>query len=135
MASVGVLLHVFSEHVYTSLSCIHPEMKLLGGCVCNFSRCCLTGFQKGLPSASPPLPFFGCPVAYQVPRPGIRSKQTAVVTYATAAAMLDPLTHCAGPRIEPASWCRRGATNPAAPQWELHQCLFLKYPFTWLVQV
>ena len=50
-ATGSVLLHVFSEHMSTSLSRIHREVKLLGGRVSSFSRCCLTGFQKGLPSA------------------------------------------------------------------------------------
>ena len=45
------LLHDFSEHVSTSLSCIHREVRLPGGFVRSFSSCCLTGFQKGLPSA------------------------------------------------------------------------------------
>ena len=34
------------------------------------------------------------------------------VTYATAMAKPDPLTHCAGLGIEPASWCCRDATDP-----------------------
>ena len=36
-----------------------------------------------------------------------------------AVATPDPLTHCAGLGIEPASWCCRDATNPGAPQQEL----------------
>ena len=35
--------------------------------------------------------------------------QAAVVICAAATAMPDPLTHCARPRIEPASWCCRDA--------------------------
>ena len=31
----------------------------------------------------------------------------------------NPLTHCAGPGIEPVSWCSRDASDPVAPQWEL----------------
>ena len=31
----------------------------------------------------------------------------------------DPLTHSAGPGIEPVSWRCRDATDPIAPQWEL----------------
>ena len=31
--------------------------------------------------------------------------RTAVVTHTTAAAVPDPLTHCARPGIEPMSWC------------------------------
>ena len=42
----------------------------------------------------------------------------AVATYTTAAATLDPLTHCAGPGIKPASWHYRDATDPVVPQWE-----------------
>ena len=38
--------------------------------------------------------------------------QAAVSIYTTAAAMPDPLIHCAGLEIEPASWCRRDTANP-----------------------
>ena len=38
----------------------------------------------------------------------------------------DPLTHCAGLRILPASQSSRDTTNPAAPQWELLFVWFLK---------
>ena len=41
------------------------------------------------------------------------------MTYATAAATWDPLIHCAGPGMEPASLCCRDTTDPVAPQWEL----------------
>ena len=40
-------------------------------------------------------------------------------TCATAVAALDPLTHCAGLGIEPASWSCRDALNPIVPQQEL----------------
>ena len=40
--------------------------------------------------------FFGSPVAYGVPRPGIM-----VATYTAAAATPDPLTYCVGLGIEP----------------------------------
>ena len=43
-----------------------------------------------------------------------------VVTYLAAAAVLDPLTHCAGPGIKPASWSCRDAIDPVAPQEKLH---------------
>ena len=45
------------------------------------------------------------------------------MTYAAAAAMPDPLTHCAGQATEPASSSCRGTTNPIRPQWELHKML------------
>ena len=41
--------------------------------------------------------------------------QHTVVTYATAAAMPDPLTHCARPGIEPTSWCCKDSANPMLP--------------------
>ena len=41
-----------------------------------------------------------------------------MVTFVTAAATLDPLTHCAGPGMEPVSWHCRDATDPIAPQRE-----------------
>lgn len=34
-------------------------------------------------------------------------------------AVLDPLTHFAGPGVEPASWCCRGTADRLAPKWEL----------------
>ena len=52
--------------------------------------------------------------------------QVTVVVHTTAVAgMLDPLTHCAGPGIEPASWHCRDATDPRVPQWELQFFLVL----------
>ena len=42
-------------------------------------------------------PFFCCLAAYRFPRPGIRA---VVLTYTTAAATPDPLTHCAGLGIQ-----------------------------------
>ena len=42
------------------------------------------------------------------------------MTYLAAAAVLDPLTHCAGPGIKPASWSCRDAIDPVAPQEKLH---------------
>ena len=53
--------------------------------------------------------------------------QAAVVTYATLAAVPDPLTYCAGPGMEPVSWDCRNTANPIAPQRELLSYLF----FTW----
>ena len=41
------------------------------------------------------------------------------------AAMLDPLTHCAGLGIKPASQCSRDAADPVAPQWEPQKIYFL----------
>ena len=43
----------------------------------------------------------------------------AVSTYDVAAAMPDPLTHCAGLGIEPATWFCRDAADSVALQWEL----------------
>lgn len=47
-----------------------------------------------------------------------------VATYATAAEMLDPLTHYAMQVIEHASWCCRNAGIPTLPQGELLEVLF-----------
>ena len=38
--------------------------------------------------------------------------------------MPDPLTHCAGPGIEPASWHYRDAADPIESQWELLHMIF-----------
>ena len=45
--------------------------------------------------------------------------QAAGGTYATAAAKKDPLTHCPGLGIEPASQRSRDTANPIVPQQEL----------------
>ena len=45
--------------------------------------------------------------------------QAAAASYTTAAAVLNPLTHCARLGIEPASLCSRDIADPAAPQQEL----------------
>ena len=45
--------------------------------------------------------------------------RAAIATYATAVAMLDPLTFCVRLGIEPASWYCRDATYPLVPQWGL----------------
>ena len=49
--------------------------------------------------------------------------QEAAMTYATAAATPNPLTHCTGPGIEPAPLQRpellQSDSQPIAPQWEL----------------
>ena len=47
----------------------------------------------------------------------------AVMTYTTAVAIPDPLTHCTKLGIQTASWCYRDATDPIAPQWELQDLL------------
>lgn len=52
-----------------------------------------------------------------------------VVTYAAAAATPDPLTHCPGPRTEPASWHYRDAIDPAAQHRELHATFFFLFLF------
>ena len=44
--------------------------------------------------------------------------RAAVVWYATGVAVPDPLTHCAGLRIEPASWHCRDAADPVVPHQE-----------------
>ena len=41
--------------------------------------------------------------------------QATVVTYTAAAATLDPLTRCAWPGMEPASWSRGDDIDPPAP--------------------
>ena len=40
--------------------------------------------------------------------------------------MPDPLTHCAGPGIEPASQCSRDAANPTVPQQALLCLIFIR---------
>ena len=48
--------------------------------------------------------------------------RATVATYTTAAATLDPLTHCARP-TQPVSWCCREALDPTVPQRELQKCV------------
>ena len=43
------------------------------------------------------------------------------MTYPTAMATPDPLTHCAGLGIKPTSWCYRDAADPVVPQQELQE--------------
>ena len=70
--------------------------------------------------------FFDCPSA-------IGSSQArdqigaAVVTYTITVAAPDPLTHCARPGMEPASWGCRDSTNAIAPQQELQERTFLNW--------
>ena len=45
--------------------------------------------------------------------------RATAVNYAAPAATQDPLTHCAGPGIEPVSWHCRDAADPIVPQREL----------------
>ena len=45
--------------------------------------------------------------------------QATAGTYAVALATLDPLTHCAGPGIEPASCYCTDTADPIVPQQEL----------------
>ena len=54
-----------------------------------------------------------------------------ILTYTTAAAMPDPLTHCAGLGSKPVSWCCRDASDPIVPQQE-HQYKALVKEFTHL---
>ena len=67
--------------------------------------------------------FFGLSEAYEVP--GWDQIQAADVTYTTAEATLDPLTHWARPGTEPASQHCRDAADPVAPQQEFHLLNFL----------
>ena len=62
--------------------------------------------------------FFGGREATLQPMGSLARDQirTALETYVAAVAMLDPLTHCAWPGIEPESWCCRDATDPIVPQ-------------------
>ena len=62
-------------------------------------------------------------MAYGVPRSGIRSE--AQLQPAAAVATPDPLTHCAWPGTEPASWHCREAADPIALQRELRKYGFL----------
>ena len=48
------------------------------------------------------------------------------VTYTTATATPNPLSHCARPGIEPASWCCGDSASPAAPQQKLLNTEFFK---------
>ena len=57
--------------------------------------------------------------------------QGTIATYTTAAAMSDPLTQCAKPRIEPASWGCRDSTHPVVPQWELWEGLKMCSRSSW----
>ena len=66
----------------------------------------------------PPLGMWSCRARDQI--------QAAVATSA-AEAMPHPLIYCAGPEMEPASWCCRDTADPITPQWEL---LMLKYSLT-----
>ena len=67
--------------------------------------------------------FFFFDALYHMEVPGPEINLNLVVTYATAVAMLDPLTHCAGPGIKPSFWCCRDATDPLRTQWELQVLL------------
>ena len=76
--------------------------------------------------------FLGCPTAHGGSQARDQIWATAV-TYASAAATLNPLTHWAGPRIKPSSWRCRGVADPIAPQWELQLNGFLI--LQWLLQI
>ena len=68
---------------------------------------------------------FGHPTAYAAS--GARDQIRATVAiYTAAATMLDPLTHCARPRIKPIPWHCRDTTDHTVPQWELLQQHLLK---------
>ena len=56
-----------------------------------------------------------------------------VVSYVTAAAVLDPLTHCTRLGLESASWRHcRDIANPVAPQWELPSLFFMSLVESWI---
>ena len=80
----------------------------------NHGKCLFWGFVLLLLLL---FPFFGCPTAYGVPRPGV-CYELPLAAYATATATREPLNHCGGLGIKPASWCCRDAANSVAPQWE-----------------
>ena len=64
--------------------------------------------------------FFGHPMAYGVPRPGIRYEPQLLSTYAAAMATLDPWPTVPGWGLNMyPSQGSRDATDPVAPQWEL----------------
>ena len=63
--------------------------------------------------------FFGCPVAYEVPRPGIRYEPQLWPRPQLYNA--GSLTHCAGLGIKPASQHSQDATDPVALQQELQK--------------
>ena len=60
--------------------------------------------------------FFGCPVAYGIPEPGIRSK---LCNLCHRGGNTGSLTNCTGPGIEPTSQHCRDAADPVEPQQEL----------------
>ena len=61
------------------------------------------GKMVSLKEDVPAIVFKPHPWCGKVPGPGVESK-AAAVTYTTAAAMLDPLTHCTGSGIKPMPW-------------------------------
>ena len=61
------------------------------------SVCCWCGKRISLT-----LLFFYCPIHGIWKLPGQGSNPSIAVTYTTAAAMPDPLSHCTGPGVEPA---------------------------------
>ena len=58
--------------------------------------------------------------------------QVTVATYTTAVAMLDPLTHYAGPETKSASWCCRDSADPIVPQKKL---LYADLKMTQVLQI
>ena len=66
---------------------------------------------------SPLFPFLATPHHVEYPDQGL--DPSCSCKPATAAAMSDPLTHCARPGIEPASWCCRDAAGPIVLQREV----------------
>ena len=69
--------------------------------------------------------FFGCPVAYEVPEPGIRSKlQLQPISWCSNVVSL---THYARPGIKLASQLSRDTGHPIAPQQELLSTFCVSY--------
>ena len=67
--------------------------------------------------------FFDCSEACGVPGPGISFKPQLQPMLL----VLGPLTHCAGPEIEPVSWHCRGVADPVGLLWELPDLLFIYF--------
>ena len=63
---------------------------------------------------------FGCPAAYRVPRPGIRSEPQSQHKPQLRPCQILLTLCCAGSGIEPATQHSQEAAVPVVPQWELH---------------
>ena len=81
----------------------------------------VTKVAVGKAMLQPRMPFFfGHLTAYGIPGPGVRSE---LQLWPAGVAMLDPLTHRAGPGMQPVSWCCRDATDAVVPWQELREVL------------